>query len=359
MYLKSIRLKGKKLEFPTFFPDGTRAVVRSLDSKDLEEAKVEGIIVNTYHLARQPGDKLLAKLGGVKKFMNWKGFIISDSGGFQIMSLIHRGGKGKITKAGVYFEGERFTPENSIQIQFNLGVDVIIVLDYFTSPKASKDEALESVKITIEWAKRSKEEYLRQIEKRKIPEGKRPLLLAVIQGGFYKDLREKCAGELLKIGFDGYGFGGWPVDDKGNFDFELMRFNAALTPDDKIRFALGVGKPENIVEGVKAGYHIFDCVLPTRDARHRRLYVFKKNWKKILEEGRHDFYEYIYPTREEFARYKGPIEETCDCYTCQNYSLSYLRHLFKIEDTLAYRLASIHNLRFYTRLIEALRKSIG
>ncbi len=355
MYLDSILLGGKKLKFPTFFPDGTRAVVRSLDSQDLKSAKVEGIIVNTYHLSKLPGDEFLHRIGGVKKFMNWDGFVISDSGGFQIMSLIHKTGKGKVLEEGVLFDDELFTPEKSIEIQFNLNVDVIIVLDYFTDPKASRDEAEVSVKITVEWAKRCKEEYLKQLEKRKILTSERPLLLAVIQGGFYKDLREKCARQLLKVGFDGYGFGGWPVNEKGNFDFELMRFNASLTPDDKVRFALGVGKPENIVEGVKAGYHIFDCVLPTRDARHRRLYVFKKDWRKILEEGRHDFYEYLYPIREEFARYKGPIEKTCDCYTCQNYSLSYLRHLFKIEDTLVYRLASIHNLRFYTRLIEKLR----
>lgn len=355
MYLFSSLIKGKKLNFPVFFPDGTRAVVRSLDSIDLEKAKIEGMIVNTYHLARQPGDKLLAELGGVAKFMNWKGFIVSDSGGFQIMSFIHKTGRGKITEEGVFFDDEILTPERSIEIQFNLGSDIIIVLDYFTDPNADNFEIEKSVRLTTEWAKRCKEEFERQIQIRKIKRKQRPLLFGVIQGGRNKKARERSAKELLKIGFDGYGFGGWIIDEKGRLDLEIAEFNAKLTPDDKVRFALGVGKPEDIVKCVEYGYHIFDCVLPTRDARHKRLYVFKEDWQELVKERREDFYTFLYPIREKFARDFSPIDKNCDCITCQNYSRAYLRHLFKIEDSLAFRLSSIHNLRFYTRLIEELR----
>ena len=353
--LDKIVIRGRYLYFPSFFPDGTRAVVRSLDSKDLIMAGVQGIIVNTYHLYKTPGDGFISKLGGVGRFMSWDGFTVSDSGGFQIMSMLYRKGEGRITKQGVYFDGSLFTPEDSIRIQFNLNTDIVIVLDYFTNPSASVGEMEKSVEITSEWARRSKDEYERQIVRRKLSEKKRPLLLAVIQGGRDKRLREKSARELLRIGFDGYGFGGWIIDESGKLDLDVAKFNAELTPDDKIRFALGVGKPEDIVKCVEYGYHLFDCVLPTRDARHKRLYVFKrqKNQNFLLKD---DFYKFIYPVRSKYSYSTLPIDSDCDCFTCKNYSLSYLSHLFRVRDSLAFRLASIHNLRFYTQMIEMLRK---
>lgn len=368
-YLRGIVVKGKKLGFPTFFPDATRGVVRTIDSQDLEKTGIKGVIVNTFHLMVQPGDKFLSKYGGIKRFMNWNGWVVSDSGGFQIMSLIHRGGgKGKITSKGVSFQGKKLTPEKSIQVQFNLKVDGLIALDYFTPPKAKPDEIKKSVDLTIEWAKRAKEEYQRQLKVRKIKDEERPFFLAVIQGGLNKKERERCANELLKMGFDGYGFGGWPVDKEGNLDLDLTRFNADLTPDNKIRFALGVGTPWDIINGYLAGYHIFDCVLPTRDARHRRLYLFKKDLKEIKDyilakpkpsSQTKEFFEYFYPLKPEFHSDKKPISRFCPCHTCENYSRAYLHHLFKIGDSLAYRLATIHNLTLYSRLIKVLKQSIG
>ena len=357
-YLKKLTIRGKELHFPVFFPDGTRAVVRGVDSSDLKRAGIEGIIVNTYHLMNQPGDKFINTIGGVKSFMNWPGLAVSDSGGFQIMSLIHRGNKkGKITSQGVNFDGKIFTPEKSIQVQFNLNTDMVVVLDYFTSPKAANDEIKRSVDITIEWAKRAKEEYQRQLTLRKIANKDRPLILGVIQGGENLQERERCAKALLKIGFDGYGYGGWPMKEDGTFNYQVFEENARFTPDDKIRFALGVGKPAEIVAGMKFGYHIFDCVLPTRDARHKRLYVFKKSPEKIDWEKDKDLFAYIYLNKEKYYRDMGPISEFCDCFTCQNYSLAYLKHLFKINDTLAYRLASIHNLYLYSTLVWKLREN--
>lgn len=358
-YLQSIEVKGRRMRFPTFFPDATRAVVRGVDTVDLKNAGIEGVIVNTYHLMNQPGDEFLHSVGGVKRFMNWDGFVISDSGGFQIMSLIHKFRKqGKVTSKGVKFDNKIFTPEKSIEVQFNLGTDIIIVLDYFTSPRASLDEIKRSVDITIEWAKRAKEEYLRQLEIRKIKERDRPLLLGVIQGGANLKERERCAKVLIEIGFDGYGYGGWPMVEEGNFNYEVFKKNAELTPDDKLRFALGIGKPWEIIKGVEYGYHIFDCVLPTRDARHKRLYVFNKELDSVdnIFESPKELFGYVYLSKERYYRDMNPISKFCDCFTCKDYSISYLKHLFSINDTLAYRLASIHNLHLYSTLLKKLRE---
>ncbi len=347
-----------KAKYPIFLPDGTRAVVKGVDAPDLSAAKIKGVVVNTYHLMLEPGLDVLEEVGGVKALMNFSGLVASDSGGFQIMSLIHQGRtRGRITEDGVEFdwtikgkrETARLTPERSIETQFALGADIMVCLDYFTNPKAKKDGIKESVRLTVEWAKRSQEEFWRQIEKRKMKESNRPLLFGVIQGGEDKRLREQCANELLKIGFDGYGYGGWPVDAEGRFNRDLFRFNASLTPDSKLRFALGVGKPQDIIEGHKYGYHLFDCVLPTRDARHHRLYVLDDDLSS----------SFIYINRDRYSTDSKPISDVCDCYTCQRYSRAYLHHLFKIGDSLAWRLSSIHNLRTFTRLTEKLQKTPG
>lgn len=359
-YLKQTQIRGKTVKFPIYFPDATRAVVRSLDSDDLQKAKVEGVVVNTYHLASQPGASVIDQLGGVKKLMNWPGLVASDSGGFQILSIIQKNpAAGTVTDKGIVFRAGReknlFSPEKSIQVQMALDPDIVICLDDFTPPNAKLDAIEISVNRTVEWAKRGKEEFLKQVEKRKIADEDRPLLLAVIQGGDSKAMREKCAQELMKIDFDGYGFGGWPLDKDGKLDFEITSFTASLTPDNVPRFALGVGSPQNILDCFRCGYHIFDCVLPTRDARHRRLYVFDKDPDDPAFLEPQQIHRYLYILREKFVRDSRPISPYCDCYTCRNYSRAYLHHLFKIEESLAWRLATIHNLRTYTRLIEKLR----
>lgn len=349
---------------PIFLPDATRAVIRGLDSQDLIKVGTEAIVVNAYHLLYAPGLSILKDYKGVKNYMHWPGFVTSDSGGFQIMSLIHQNKlKGKITRDGPVFtwmrqgkkEKIKLTPEKSIAMQFTIGSDLIVCLDYFTDPQAKEDEVEKSVQLTIEWAKRSKEEYLRQIELRKLSGKVKPSLMGVIHGGENKKIRAKCAKELVKLDFDVYGYGGWPMDNQGKFNKEIYQFNASLTPDNKYRFALGVGMPDEIALGVKYGYSFFDCVLPTRDARHHRLYVFKQDPAKVTDFTNKQFFAYLYINKAKFCRDNKPISQYCQCYTCANYSRGYLHHLFKIKDSLAWRLATIHNLFFYNTLIKYLR----
>jgi len=222
MVLKNniLTIKGKELRLPVFFPDATRGVIRALDTIDLYNADINGLIVNTYHLLSQPGTEILSHIGGIKKFISWDGWIISDSGGFQMFSLIHRNKSGTINKDGVTFHlttkgGKhkyKITPEKCIQIQFDIGSDIMIVLDYFTPFNASREEAQKSIDLTIAWAKRCKAEFKKLCSDKNLTDDNRPLLFAVIQGGHYKDLRKKCAEALQEIGFDGYVLGGWTMD---------------------------------------------------------------------------------------------------------------------------------------------------
>jgi queuine tRNA-ribosyltransferase len=312
----------------------------------------------------------IKKAGGVKPYMNWSGFAITDSGGWQLLSLIYKDKSfGKVTDEGVVFFrgslGEHkkylFTPEKSIQVQFDLNPDIIVCLDDCPAKDASKKEIEKAVERTIAWAQRCKTEYSKQIKKRKINSIHRPLLLAPIQGGFDKKLRQKCAKELIKIGFDGYGWGGWTADSKGRLGLEIAQFMVSQLPADKPKFALGVGYPWDIIETTKIGYHIFDTVLPTRDARHKRLYVWTKKPDKIniLKTNSRKLFQYFYPDKEKYRQDQKPVDKFCDCQLCQNHSRAYLQHLFKIQDSLAWRLATIHNLRVYTKVIELLRKNVS
>lgn len=357
MRLSNLFIKGKTYDLPIFLPDATRAVTKSLDSVDLYNANVRGAVVNTFHLKDNPGIKKLQKIGGVKKLMNLEGLVVSDSGGWQVFSLIHRNSasnlpKGKITDEGVVFpigknKKEIFTPEISIQTQFAIGSDIVICLDDFTPPKSSAKKIKNSVDRTIYWAKRSKDEYDKLCKELELTEHTKPLILAVIQGGESKEMRKYCAQELIKIGFDGYGFGGYLIDENGDLDMNMMEYMANLVPENKFRFALGTGTPKQIQECYKLGWDIFDCTLPTRDARHQRLYIRKdKDFKE---------YEFLYINKGKFELDESPIDSFCDCHTCKHYSRAYLHHLFKIGDSTAMRLASIHNLKFYSDLIASLK----
>lgn len=335
------------IKYPTFFPDGTIGVVRSVDSKDLENAYVEGVVTSTFHLLVHGIKRDLHKL------MNWKGVILTDSGGFQVYSLLRDHPKsGKLDKKGFHFNwnGEKITltPEKSIQLQYKLGADILICLDQCTDPGKDFEFQKEAVERTIEWAKRCKQEFVKISEKKK----KRPQLFAVVQGGDYKELRKFCAEELIKIGFDGYCYGGVPIDKDKVLLEEILKYTADLMPGDKPKYALGVGKPDDIVKCFEYGYGIFDCVIPTREARHKRLYVFKGKPEKL--DLKKDFYSMV-SVNLKFEKDSGPISSNCDCHTCQNFSRSYLFQLFKSKDTLAFRLATIHNLRFYTKLMERLK----
>lgn len=365
--MKFIRVKNKRYALPLFCPDGTRAVVRSLDSLDLKKVGVEGIVVNTFHLKTDLGSDFFEALGGIKKLMNFDGLVISDSGGFQVLSLVYERGRGKVNEAGVIFytggtkkpQKHLFTPEESIQMQFALGADIMICLDDCPPVNASTKEVEQAVRRTIEWAKRSRQEFDRQLKLRgfsKTASGSRPLLFAVIQGNDNRRLRKLCAEELLKIGFDGYGFGGWPMKE-GRLAKESLQYVANLIPKPFPKYALGVGKPADVIECFRMGYSLFDCVLPTRDARHQRLYLFTAKPEEVVRARRPEKgFEILEIDKQRYSQDNQPISAFCDCYTCQNYSRVYLHHLFKINETLAFRLATLHNLRVYTKVIEELRK---
>jgi len=357
-----IRLANRDVRLPLFLPDGTMGVVRNLDSADLRAVGTEAVVVNTYHLLSTPGTDVLKSAGGLKALMRFDGLVVSDSGGWQCFSLIHRAGaKGKITDAGVVFrigggKNKLFTQEISIRAQFDIGSDVIICLDDFTDPEAGERRLRESVDRTTLWARKSKEAYDRALEERSESGGQRPLLLAVIQGGFDREARKRSAAELIDLGFDGYGFGGYIVEN-GRINLDLSAFIADLVPRDKIGFALGFGRPWDIAALWDMGWEMFDCTLPTRDARHKRLYAFREDPRKLSLQALKDpeSYEYLYLRREQHAKDFSPISRHCDCPACARYSRGYLFHLFDIGDGLALRLATLHNLRTYQLLIERLR----
>lgn len=361
MKRKYFKFKDGNLSLPVFFPDATRAVLRSLDTSDIESTGTRGILVNTFHLWQELGDKVLPKFGGIRSYMDWKGAVISDSGGFQVMSVIKEGRlRGKITDEGVeYFPTKKskeiLTPEKSIRFQMSLGSDMVVVLDDFTDPKAGYKEARVSVERTLLWAKRCKDEFLKICESNHLEKGNRPYVLGVVQGGKFQDLRKYCATELSKIGFDGIGYGGWPIDEAGDFDLPSAKTIAENCPENYFLYGLGIGKPADIVNCVKLGYNIFDCVLPTRDARHGRLYVYDATSISGIDIKKKHFYSFYAADREKFLNDSSPVSTACDCLLCRRYSKSYLAHLFKIGDFTAGRLATIHNLRFYSILMEKLR----
>lgn len=339
---------------PVFFPDATRGLIKSLDTTDIESTNTKGILVNTYHLYKDLGIDYIKARGGIKKFMNWKGYTISDSGGFQVGSLIKMNpSKGHVSNNGVLFkpDGEKqvmLTPEKSIEFQMELGSDMVIALDDFTDPKANYKEAKISVERTIKWAKRSKDEFDLICKQKKLTNENRPYILGVVQGGYYQDLRKYCCQELVRIGFDGLGYGGWPMDENNVFDLESAQTIAENTPNDYLLYGLGVGKPEDIIALCKIGFNIFDCVLPTRDARHGRAYIFT---------GDNYEYEFFDLTRGKMMDDDNHLSESCDCLTCKRYNRSYIAHLFKTGDFTAGRLLTIHNLRFYSMLMEKLQRA--
>jgi len=351
-------LDNQKLALPVFFPDATRAVVKTLDTEDIKNTKTPGILVNTYHLQHELGTSLFKKLNGVRPFMNWPDAVISDSGGFQVMSIAKRKGSGgKITDEGVIFKSggkkEKLTPESSIEFQLTLKTDMVVVLDDFTPPGATREEAEETVKRTLLWARRSKDHFEKLTRHMEV----KPYLLGVVQGGEYLDLRAECTKELVKIGFDGLGYGGWPITPEGNFNYDVAKIIADVAPKDYLLYGLGIGKPDEIVGCTKLGYSIFDCVLPTRDARHKRLYVYNAKSIDTINLSEEKFYSYYVPDKEMHYKDTSPVSTACDCQLCTNYSRSYLAHLFRIKELTAMRLATIHNLRFYSLLMEKLQKT--
>ena len=361
--MEKLKLPHGEVNLPAFFPDGTRGVVKGVDSIDLENAQVQGLVMNTFHLLTNPGSHTIKAMSGLNSFIGWNRPIITDSGGFQVFSLIRENSKfGEIRRNEIIFRSEsrkekiKLSPERCVQLQFSCGSDIIMCLDYCTHPDDSYEINKLSVDTTVRWAKQCKSEYLRIINNSK-KQTEKPLIFGIIQGGGYKELRDQCAVELIQLGFDGFGFGGWPLNAEGKLIEDILRYTAGLMPDNSIKYAMGIGKPEEIVICHKMGYNLFDCVIPTREARHNRLYIFNEDAESPdeIELDRPDFYSHYYITDEVYRRDNRPVSGICDCLCCKNYSRAYLRHLYIIGDTLAYRLATIHNLRFYTQLMQRLQ----
>lgn len=362
--LGEIALKHGKIKTPFFMPDATRATIKNTGMADIAKLDLPALVVNTFHLYLQPGTALIKKAGGVNKFMNYSRPLLSDSGGYQVFSLIHRNkAMGRISDEQAEFrsplDGSKhvLTPEKSIQIQFDLGVDMMVCLDDCPPNDFSRPELEKSVKRTLLWAKRSKQEYLKQLKKRKIPKRARPLIFGVIQGGAELDLREQCTKELLKLDLDGYGFGARPVDKDGNFLSEVLQFTADLIPADKLRFALGIGAPEDIVRCALMGWDMFDCVIPTREGRHGRLFRLTANCQiKTNKHKEKEFYNAFNINNKEFKNDFSPVNSKSGLPELKKYTKAYLHHLFKIKDPLGQRLASLNNLEFYAELMKIMQK---
>lgn len=353
--ITQLNLLHGTIKFPVFLPDGTKAVVRSLDKNDLQNCGITAVMMNTFHIMQNPGSSTIKNAGGLHSFSNWDLPIMTDSGGFQIYSLIHQNSKrGQIRDKGARFFSEdgheyNLTPEKSIQLQYSYRSDIVVCLDDCTHVDADLHEQEESVRRTISWAKRCKQEFEKLISNRSDTS---PKIFAVVQGGGHLDLRKKCADALLEIGFDGYGYGGWPLDNKGNLLRDILAFTRECIPASFPMHALGVGHPLSVRDCYKLGYDMFDSAMPTRDARRGRLYLMLHN---DIYSG-DDWFDFFYIADKENIKNSRPLSESCMCYCCRNFSVSYLHHLNKIGDALFYRLASIHNLHVMSMITNILRE---
>jgi len=321
---------------PVLCPVGTQGSVKTLTPQDLRDVGMNMILANTYHLYLRPGIPTIEKLGGLHKFMNWDGAILTDSGGYQLYSLSKLR---QINDEGVIFrshiDGSRheFTPELAIKYQESLGSDIIMVLDECIDHNESRERVWAAMVRTNQWAERCLKAHDRPGQ----------ALYAIVQGGLFPDLRKQSAEFLTKLKFDGYALGGLSIGEPKQVTFDITEQTTALLPSDKPRYLMGVGAPEDVVECVARGIDIFDCAMPTRVARNGALYT---------RTGRVDIENAIYSQQSE------PIDNNCHCYTCRNFSAAYLHHLFRSKELLAYRLATIHNLAFMSNLVQDVRNSI-
>ncbi|MCF7820659.1 MAG: tRNA-guanine transglycosylase [Candidatus Pacebacteria bacterium] len=346
-----IDLGRGRLKLPFFMPDATRGLVKSISAQEALIAGTKAMVVNTLHLYLQPGLQKIEAAGGLHAFMNWPYYLLSDSGGFQVFSLIYGNSKlGKIYDDRVVFKSpidgkeHDLTPEKSIQIQFSLGTDMMVVLDDCLPYNNSQRDLEKSVERTIDWAKRSKEEYLRQLKKRKIEIAKAPLLFAVVQGGEDIALRKHCFKELEKIGFDGFGFGGRPVNSQGKFLHKLLKETALVIGDKYLKFALGIGTISDIYKCRQMGWDMFDCVIPTREGRHGRLLIPAKNLRSP---------KIININNAKFATNFKKINKDSKFKEVSENSLAYLHHLFKIKEPLGARIATLNNLEYYQKFLRS------
>lgn len=367
----TIRTQHGVLKTPLFMPDATYGTVTALTNQDLHDIGVEAIVSTTLHLEQKMGSDYIAEYGGLHKFIGWNKPILTDSGGFQVFSLIHRNKDKKhnrISSAGCsfidYTNGSYnfLSPETSQYIQHKLGADIRVVLDEPVIEDDSISKIRRSVERTTEWAKRSKKAFLQTLNLTEKdfndPKIERPLLTAVIQGGNNFEYRKISAEQLQEIGFDIYGFGGipkhnkfsWKEDAPKGFYHDLIAYVATLIPEDKIRYGLGIGSPDDIQFAIQNGWDIFDTVLPTRNARHGYLYVHKGQGDKSYKTC-----DVLHIKSERYKNSDIPVDSECDCFTCKNVSRAFLRYLLRIGSATGYRYASIHNLRFYTGALSRFR----
>jgi len=334
-----LRTPHSVIETPVFIPVGTKATVKTMSQQELEEFDARIILGNTYHLYLRPGRELIRKAGGLHGFMGWKGSVLTDSGGFQVFSL---NDLRKITEDGVEFrshiDGSRhlFTPESVIETEHDLGADIIMPLDECIEYPASRDYAARSCRMTEVWAARSLDTH---VKLKKVSN----VLFGICQGSIYPDLREQFAVRLVDMDFWGYAVGGLAVGEPKKHMFEMIDITAAVLPEDKPRYLMGVGFPDDIVEAVSRGMDMFDCVMPTRNARNGT--VFTRDGKVILKNA----YQ-----ADDF----GPIDSECGCPACRHYTKAYIRHLFQAGEILAPRLATLHSIYFYLETMREMRKAI-
>ncbi|MBQ9834617.1 MAG: tRNA guanosine(34) transglycosylase Tgt [Bacilli bacterium] len=327
---------GITYETPMFMPVGTEACVKTLSPEEVKAVNSGIILSNTYHLWLRPGEDIVAKAGGLHKFMNYDGPILTDSGGFQVFSLA----KPKdISEEGVIFKnhlnGDKLflTPEKSIEIQNKLDSDIAMSFDECVAYPAEYNYLKDSVERTLRWAKRGKDAF----------NNPNQMLFGIVQGGDYADLRQHCAEELVKIGFDGYAVGGTSVGEPKNIMYQMVSYSTKHLPKDKFRYLMGVGDPIDLIENSIRGIDLFDCVSPTRLARHGHAYT--KYGKINIKNSKY---------KEDFT----PIDTTCNCYACQNYTKAYIRHLINVKETFGARLLSIHNINYLTNLMSQIRENI-
>jgi queuine tRNA-ribosyltransferase len=326
-----------EVETPCFMPVGTQGTVKAMLPRDLREIGCQILLGNTYHLYLRPGHEVIRRLGGLHSFMGWNGPILTDSGGYQVFSL---GATRKISEAGVNFQSHLdganhlLTPEKSIEIQQALGSDVAMVLDECISGDAPREYVQVATERTIRWAERCL---------RARSASPQQLMFGIVQGGVFEDLRRWCVDALVSMPFDGFAVGGLGVGEGEEQLNKIGAFTAKLLPRDRPRYLMGVGRPQDIIRAVRAGFDMFDCVIPTRNARNGTLYTFKGK---------------LNIKRAEFAEDRRPVEEYCGCYACQNFSRAYLRHLYMAGEILSAQLNTLHNLYFYHRLMDKCREAV-
>lgn len=364
-----LRTKHNKLETPFFMPVATQGSVKHASAEDMKTLGANILLSNTYHLMLRPGEKIVKQQGGLHQFMGWNKAILTDSGGYQVFSLAQDRTKSgqslvKLSEQGVkfksYLDGKEYnlTPEKSLQIQYDLGVDIAVCLDECVALPATKKYLKQSVELTSLWAERTKQAYQKLV-------GKRPLLFAVVQGGLDKKLRLQSLSELQAIGFDGYNIGGLSVGEKPKEMYAVLDYLCPAMPGKQPRYLMGVGYPENILEAVKRGVDMFDCVIPTREGRHGRLFVFKKNAQTKIAKSLQskkinvgDFYTAINISNAKFQKDKQVINSDSKIPELTKLSRAYLHYLFKVQEPLGQRLATLNNLEFYLKLMEYIRKGI-